>query len=193
MSDNGWLCCPDTQSMARGRYRATRNASVPLPNPQSKSDMAALMGYARTNNGSYQNASYGMDPFRSWWDVGEGIDNVPVDKRRQMIDHYMSLTNFDENLMRISPAEWPEVVIQVHHYAKNSRMFSLCLLSIFDPMTGARTTLPFTCYGTTLRGARQQRIPGTANGGWSTYNNANPQQIILGPSLDWATTRTIAW
>jgi hypothetical protein len=46
------------------------------------------------------------------------------------------------------------------------------------PVTGARVSIPFTTVGTTLRGARQQRLPQMVGGnGW-----ADP---YAGPTLDY--------
>lgn len=190
---NGWLCVGDgDQRFMRGRYRATRCASIPLANPDPKK--IALMPTLNSNVTS-SGYSYSADPHRVWWLVGEDIDKLAGDSanRVELVNKYLECTEFAENLMTIRPSEWPDMTINVHRYVKNSRMVQLCILEIFDPNNGARTSLPFSAFGTTMRGARQQRTVSLANGGWATYDNQSPKSIKLGPTLDWQYPRTISW
>lgn len=180
----GWLSCNDSDYFARGRCRNTRAVSVPLPNPGTEA-CAALTAPG-------QGRSRSADPFRTYWLVGEGIDTYAGD-RSDLLGRYMRNTRFDEMVMPVRPAEWPSLDVTIHRYIKNSRMMNVCILEIVNPVNGELTSLPFTCTGTTLRGARMQRVAGTANGGWSSYDNANPRSIVLGPTLDWENPRTIAW
>ena len=55
-------------------------------------------------------------------------------------------------------------------YLSNSRFICLNRLQWRDPLTGEQAVLPFTMICTTLRGARQQRLPG---GGWAGLEGAN--------------------
>lgn len=187
LESSGWISVksgPYHQNFMRGRYLASRGASFPLPNPDpEKLKEMPANGYGR---------SLSSDPHRTYWKVGNAIKDKDTTAMRNLLSSYLECTKFDEDLMAIRPTEWPDIAINVHRYVKNSRMLNLCIIEIFDPTTSTRTSLPFTCFGTTLRGARQQRSPSLANGGWATYNNANPNKVVLSPTLDWQTTRTIS-
>lgn len=62
-------------------------------------------------------------------------------------------------VMTVVPYEWPEVGIEVLRFVERGRMVTACVINCYDAKNGNRFILPFTCSGTTLRGARQQRRP----------------------------------
>jgi hypothetical protein len=72
------------------------------------------------------------------------------------------------------PEAWPDVTCEVRRLIEYGHQLTACAISSFHPLTGSRTTIPFAVVGTTLRGARQQRLPTL---GW-----ADP---FAGPTLDY--------
>ena len=70
------------------------------------------------------------------------------------------------------PANWPRVTVSVSRFAKTARFVSLCTVRSTSPLTGENVQLVFTGFGTTLRGARQQRNEtGTAWAFWDGNHN----------------------
>jgi prepilin-type N-terminal cleavage/methylation domain-containing protein len=66
------------------------------------------------------------------------------------------------------PAHWPKAEVTVKRFIKNARYVQLCTLRWTSPVTGASAELSFTGFGSTLRGARQQRCE-TPTGGWAKW------------------------
>jgi hypothetical protein len=98
------------------------------------------------------------------------------DSRR--ITDFLSLTGVSRRAMPSRPEHWPDVTATVHRFIERGHPVTLCVISSVHPLTGARLSIPFTTVGTTLRGARQQRLPQiVGNNGW-----ADP---YAGPTLDY--------
>jgi prepilin-type N-terminal cleavage/methylation domain-containing protein len=66
------------------------------------------------------------------------------------------------------PAQWPKAEVTVKRFIKNARFVQLCTLRWTSPVTGASAELSFSGFGTTLRGARQQRCE-TPDKGWAKW------------------------
>jgi hypothetical protein len=71
------------------------------------------------------------------------------------------------------PAQWPKATVSMKRYVRESRFVNLCSLRWTSPITGTSAELNFTTFGTSLRGARQQRksqpiTAGTA-AGWAKW------------------------
>jgi prepilin-type N-terminal cleavage/methylation domain-containing protein len=64
------------------------------------------------------------------------------------------------------PAHWPGLTVRNLRFMRTGAFINLNRISWTNPLTGAGTELSFTAFGTTLRGARQQRLrdePGWAD------------------------------
>jgi hypothetical protein len=56
------------------------------------------------------------------------------------------------------PRAWPKVTWDVRRYKMFSRTVNECFVRVFDPLTGKMVEINFRTTGTTLRGARLQRV-----------------------------------
>jgi prepilin-type N-terminal cleavage/methylation domain-containing protein len=64
------------------------------------------------------------------------------------------------------PAHWPGLIVRNLRFIRTGAFINLNRVAWTNPLTGQGTELSFTCFGTTLRGARQQRLrddPGWAD------------------------------
>jgi hypothetical protein len=75
------------------------------------------------------------------------------------------------------PAQWPKATVSMKRYVTESRFVNLCSLRWTSPVTGASAELNFTSFGTSLRGARQQRksqpMGATTAAGWAKWYGPN--------------------
>ena len=69
-----------------------------------------------------------------------------------------AMTNYPP-MMEGIPSSWPDVSAKVLRLIDAGRVMNISVLDFIDPATGERFSTPFTCMGTSLRGARQQRRP----------------------------------
>jgi hypothetical protein len=71
------------------------------------------------------------------------------------------------------PAQWPKATVSMKRYVREARFVNLCSLRWTSPITGTSAELNFTTFGTSLRGARQQRksqpIGATTGAGWAKW------------------------
>jgi prepilin-type N-terminal cleavage/methylation domain-containing protein len=64
------------------------------------------------------------------------------------------------------PAHWPGLTVRSLRFIRSGAFINLNRIAWVNSMTGQGTELSFTCFGTSLRGARQQRLrdePGWVN------------------------------
>ena len=89
--------------------------------------------------------------------------------------------NSDSLLDSGGPATWPTVTVSVSRFVKTARFVSLCKVNLTSPLTGENVQLLFTGFGTTLRGARQQRTEtGKEWANWDGYNNLTNDRTLDG-------------
>jgi hypothetical protein len=86
------------------------------------------------------------------------------------LQQFINLTIPLDDLMRNRPDHWPRVSVGVGHFVKSAKFVNIAKIRWESPLTGTLAELSFTSVGSTLRGARMQRKPGT---GWSRWDNAN--------------------
>lgn len=159
-----WLCL-GYQSFLKGRHRATDSMVFALPNL----GVQLLPAKAACK-----------DPFRVFWRVGYG----GYGDRQETVNFHHAV-GVEQDMMPVKPHEWPELTVRVERFVRQSRTITMCYLDVFNPVTGELYTLPFSTCGTTLRGARQQRIAAAStHSGWSTYDNRDPLHPGIGGSLD---------
>ncbi len=78
-------------------------------------------------------------------------DNVPH------VTAFIDRVGLASHLMPLRPGHWPDVNGQVLRYVSVGKFFNLCIIRVADPVSGNRLQFSFNGFGTTLRGARQQR------------------------------------
>ncbi len=64
------------------------------------------------------------------------------------------------------PEHWPQLTVRNLRFLRTGAFINLNRIAWVNPLTGQGSELTFTCFGTTLRGARQQRLrdePGWAD------------------------------
>lgn len=64
-------------------------------------------------------------------------------------------------LLTNRPRDWPQVTWDVRRYKMFSRTVNECFVRVFDPLTAKMVEINFRTTGTTLRGARLQRVDAT--------------------------------
>ncbi len=70
------------------------------------------------------------------------------------------------------PGNWPEVLVGTSRVLWGAQFMNTCMVRWSDPVTGRFQSITFNVFGTTLRGARQQRrLPSDYSdvGGWSRW------------------------
>jgi hypothetical protein len=91
------------------------------------------------------------------------------------LQQFITLTLRMDDLMDTTarPEAWPQVKVGVARYVKSAHYVNIAKISWMSPLTGELSELSFTGFGTTLRGARMQRKPGTGGmAGWARWDNA---------------------
>ncbi len=81
-----------------------------------------------------------------------------------------------------SPAQWPVVTVGVAHFLKSAHFVNIAKVRWVSPLTGQLAELSFTGVGTTLRGARMQRLHPDSGTGWARWDNATG--AIIDRNLD---------
>ncbi|MBA3845456.1 MAG: prepilin-type N-terminal cleavage/methylation domain-containing protein [Planctomycetes bacterium] len=156
---NGFFRHEERLNRARvppGKYRCTTKGVYAVPNPSgSGKPLSEANRYA----------------YMVGFDAGSGNANEVSD--------FKNATDVAESLMRAGrPSHWPNATVSVSHFIKDARPISMCKVRVVSPVTGNAIALTFSGWGTTLRGARQQR---GRNGGWVRWDNAsgyvNPQTL----------------
>ncbi len=173
------------QKNARGRYRQTYRTSwtVPPNDPQVQPGGPA-------------------DPtiFTERWKSQRRYFETGYASTPESLDDFVHLTTITSPVLDVAPANWPRVAVSVNRFIKNARSIALFRLRLSNPETGSVYELSFTGFGTTLRGARQQRYfdpsdPSPANDpgrrrGWANWDDPIPGQTpapIPDPTLDTST------
>ncbi|HYE06529.1 MAG TPA: hypothetical protein VEL07_13520 [Planctomycetota bacterium] len=96
---------------------------------------------------------------RRWWGLFGPSD----------FDTWKSATGTGRSLMRLRPAHWPEASVSINRAIKNRRFIAMSFVRLASPLTGQVMEFTFSAFGTSLRGARQQRRP---DDGWARWDNA---------------------
>ncbi len=104
--------------------------------------------------------------------------NTGFDTNAGVITDFNAKTTLREALLPLRPAHWPALHVRVQRYLKSARPMTLCRVQLADPISGAGVELSFTSFGTTLRGARQQRH---RDGGWARWDDDGS---AVDPTLD---------
>ncbi|HYE04811.1 MAG TPA: type II secretion system protein [Planctomycetota bacterium] len=139
------------QQSVRGLWRLTADSAFALIDPghDPAADPATLIGRSRR---------YFLVGFYA--DMGNGDTSWQA---------YRARTAVARPLVAPSPAHWPSVAVSTARSLRLRRFIAMSRVAWADPVSGERGQVAFSCMGTTLRGARQQRHP---NGGWARWDDA---------------------
>ncbi len=132
---------------ARGNYLLTFGSSFGVP---SVTESQAYNDLRDVNRRLYETNYFNL------WEAS----SIPEFERR---------TENRSPLLALAPTHWPRLRVAVGRFIKDSRYVASTKVRWTDPITGAVGELSSTGFGTTLRGARQQRARA---GGWARWDNA---------------------
>ena len=160
---NLWIRAADgNDSTVKGRARSSNGSRYALPGPGP---------YTRSLPGPT------AEQHRAVYKVGYELRNSP--NKEKELEDFLDWTRVEpaDAGARLWPTVWPQVYSTVRRIIIRGQMTNSVVISCVDPLTGNAMVIPFSCTGTTLRGARQQRGPVS---GWANdeYN---------GPSMDYPT------
>jgi prepilin-type N-terminal cleavage/methylation domain-containing protein len=145
---------------AQGLYRATKDSSFSFaPLKGFISTALAPNGYMGAWNSYY---SLNRSKFNTNQYATAGIGGT----MQQFLDCSMSTLP----LMAVKPSAWPNFDISVMRYITANRFATVCCIRWVNPLTGEVKQLNFNGFGTTLRGARQQRKR-VAGSGWASWDD----------------------
>ncbi|MBA3683772.1 MAG: prepilin-type N-terminal cleavage/methylation domain-containing protein [Planctomycetes bacterium] len=145
------------QMCVRGRYRVSYRTAFMVPNPNFGS------GNLLHDSRREWEADYG----------GATSTDLPLLMERTSVPIGL-LDGPDAGLVNDpgeKPETWPDAQVAVARVLKDARFVNLCRIRWTNPLTGAVQELSFSGFGTTLRGARQQRRS-AAGGGWARWHGA---------------------
>ena len=142
-------------NFAQSLYRATKNtafAVYPLV------EDANLAGGQQMQPTAFK--------FRNW-NVGQGATIGSM-------QGFQSATLSRDPVLVVRPATWPSLEVATARTLAFNRFACVARVHWSSPLTGSAAELSFTCFGTTLRGARQQRRVG-AGSGWAAWHSNHNQ------------------
>lgn len=88
--------------------------------------------------------------------TGSGVS--PMVNGAAVMANFANRTSTREDLLSARPAYWPDIAVSVARYLRLCRYSTQANVTYADPLSGQQFTLGFTAMGTTLRGARRQRL-----------------------------------
>ncbi|MBA3936057.1 MAG: prepilin-type N-terminal cleavage/methylation domain-containing protein [Planctomycetes bacterium] len=97
------------------------------------------------------------------WNVGQ---NANQDSTRT----FQLVTSSHDPVLEIRPTTWPTMTVSTARTLAYNRFACVARVHWTSPLTGNTSELSFTCFGTSLRGARQQR---RADSGWAVWHSAD--------------------
>jgi hypothetical protein len=124
---------------------------------------------------------------RRYYETGYGSDRITMDE-------FVKVTTIAAPLLGSAPTSWPSVKVSVNRFIGNARCTTLFRLDLTNPLTGNVFELSFTGFGTTLRGARQQRYFDASDTsapddparrrGWARWDDTLDPAALNDPTLD---------
>ena len=152
LKNDSWLKAPDCdENLIGGRIRSTNGSRYFMPGPE-RATPALSRGLAQI----------GYEVRQQGWN---GAAVIPP---------FLANTRAGQQALPQRPAHWPDVSYEVRRFMEHGHSLTSCTISSSHPLTGTKIALSFAVVGTSLRGARQQRLPDM---GW-----ADP---LTGPTLDY--------
>ena len=171
-----WEFCNDngSQRNARGIWRNTYPYSYGYLNPRAPNDWRVYPApnppRAPATGSTLRQRFY--QRYKSDMDATSG-------QNANDLNWMVTRTGYQEPLMADRPEHWPTVNVSVGRFVKSAHHVAVAKITRISPLTGDVIELSWTGLGTTLRGARQQRQPGS---GWAVWDN--DPDVINDPTLD---------
>ena len=160
--NGGWFCPSDggEDNNLKSRMRPTNGSRFALPGPPphtvvlSEADRVKLC--------------------RKYYNVGYEGRKIGFDN--SYLENFMNEVKVEDLNPSALPETWPLVSYEVRRFIERGHLVTSCVIVCTEPISGKKFIVPFTCVGTTLRGARQQRDPRIG------FSWADP---YTGPTLDY--------
>jgi hypothetical protein len=152
---------------------------------------AGVIGYVKAPAGLWRRSTFA---FHGLVSPTHALGGIPSSYRKTYQTGYGNgassgamisfLNEMDNNRALLDaggPATWPNTSVSVRRFVKTARFVSLCTVKWNSPLTGEQSQLLFSGFGTSLRGARQQRhetLPQWAE--WDGYANPANDRTLDG-------------
>ena len=96
------------------------------------------------------------------------------DAQSYELEDAIYVTTLGKPVMPQRPANWPSPLLMSQRYATEGRIMAQYRVRFQDAVSGKLVEIGFNALGSTLRGARQQRLKTPASGtGWATFHGAD--------------------
>lgn len=157
------------QRSSRGIYRNTYATSYGYLNPRAPDDYRVqpapnpMSPPPVPNNLRQWHYQYFQSDYGAFDTTAGGWSGV-VD-----LQWFLSHANFPEKVMGQRPDNWPDVQTSVGRLIKNAHFVAVAKVRRTSPLTGEVIELSWCGLGSTLRGARQQRL--RDGQGWARWDN----------------------
>ena len=144
---------------------------------------------AKTQNG-VAIALYPYSPY-SFVDWGDGVGalwtdyNNSADTKNRIIGQQFAVTSdgpgnsfliyrlssLSKPIIPLKPDTWPNCDVRIFRRLKTGHYINSCEITWTSPLTGEKDSISFMGFGSSLRGARQQRAltPKAGSGGWAAW------------------------
>ena len=159
------------QEYPKGLWRLTMSSSYSMISPTSMAPMTPAAHQRLYKTGYTSN----------WDDSGFRDFNDQTPNRRDLFTGQAATAT---PASAGKPEYWPGVTVTTQRFIKTARFVNLCRVRMVSPITGEQSELAFTCFTTTLRGARLQRRHPDKMSGWADWDNASPPAKPNDPTLD---------
>jgi prepilin-type N-terminal cleavage/methylation domain-containing protein len=148
------------QKTSRGIYRQTYSTSYGYINPRASD----------TQNPQPGDPLPSVSKLKDWHYQHYNTDYGAYNGGGQtQLQWFINHTVFMEKLLESKPEHWPVVEVAVGRFIKNAHHVAIAKIRKLDTLSGDFIELSWTGLGSTLRGARQQRLP--TGKGWAKWDN----------------------
>ena len=155
-NDNG------NQRTARGIWRNTYPYAYGYLNPRSNNDWRGIAAALKDSPAT------GSTLRQRFFQRYKADNDAEAGQNKDDMNWFVSHTGFPEALLKNQPEVWPLVDVSVGRFIKSAHHIAVAKITRLSPHTGEVIELSWTGLGTTLRGARQQRLRTT---GWARWDN----------------------
>ncbi len=149
------------QQTPKGLWRLSFETAYALHDPHSLASAAAQVAQSRRR-----------------YHVGFTWGNAA--QKTAEIDNFKKTTAVEVVPLPLRPVSWPQVDVTIHRFIRCRRYAAISLIRWTSPITGEVAELSFANFGSTLRGARQQRR--RDGNGWAEWDNQ--AGFVNDPTLD---------
>jgi prepilin-type N-terminal cleavage/methylation domain-containing protein len=150
--------------------------------------MLARSRYALWNHAA--GSEHGTAAWDLWWFIDESTRAFSMQASNpgggywNWARYSLASTEVLRPMLFQHPDSWPEVYLGSSRGFMNAAFFNNYRVRLAEPIMGTVREFTFACYGTTLRGARQQRRyePGVSTTDWAVWRG--PGNAANSPTLD---------